>query len=188
MLFAQEKKPKYDRKEEVLFDGKRYKKYNNYVTMGGGYLISNIRDDAQKNIGFDFQFHIRRQQFQTGLNMSGPEFLSNNNIQFHSGYGLRFEKNRSNLSVYGGLTYFYGVLTVSDTAGIIPIYYQGVGAYFSAQAITKFTYDIGGGLELFGEYSKKQKIIGLKFILFFSGAYRGAKKNFNPNVRSENNK
>jgi len=40
------------------------------------------------------------------------------------------------------------------------------------------------GAELFGEVNYKQNLIGIKFIAFFSGAYRGAKKKVNPNVRT----
>ncbi|MBK9285528.1 MAG: hypothetical protein IPM51_14600 [Sphingobacteriaceae bacterium] len=164
-----------------------YRKYNNYATFGAGYLSSSRRSDISKTIGIDFQFHIRREQFQIGMNMSGPEFLSNNNLQGHFGYGWRKEKNKSNIAVFGGLSYYTGVLAIEDTAlGIIPYYYEGFGLYASAQFITKFTYDIGMGIEGFGELSPGQSSIGIKFILFFSGAYRGPKKNYNVNVRSEN--
>ncbi len=160
--------------------------------MGGGYLISNLRDDAQRNIGFDFHFHIRRQYFQAGAFMSGTNFGSNNNLQFHGGYGLRRERNKNNLAIFGGVSYYTGVYAVPDTSqgpdGTAPFYYQGAGAYFSAQAVTKLTYDIGIGVEFFGELSKKQNVLGFKFILFFSGAYRGRKNNFNPHVHSENKK
>jgi len=124
-----------------------------------------------------------------GGQMSGYEFLGNSNSQVHIGYGLRREKNTRNFSVFTGLTYFTGVLSVPDSIlGFIPAYYQGMGIYASGQVIFKFKYDIGVGVEVFGEYSVTQQILGLKFIMFFSSAYKGPKKNFNPNVRSENKK
>lgn len=182
-------KVKYDRKEEILCDLKRYRKYNNYLTLGAGFLKSSIRNDLEKAIALDYHFHIRRQYFQAGVLMSGEQFTSNNNVQGHFGYGLRKEKNRSNLAVFGGLTYFTGVITVEDTAyGFIPEYYQGFGVYLSAQAITKVSYDIGFGAEAFAEYNPRQSIFGIKFVLFFSGAYTGPKKNYNPHVRPENRK
>jgi len=157
--------------------------------MGGGALASSFRSDIQENIGFDYNFHIRRKYMQIGILMSGDRFLSNNNIEAHIGYGLRKETKQANLSVYGGITYFTGVIGIPDSAqGSIPFYYQGIGAYFSAQAIKKITYDIGLGVEFFGEYNHTQRILGFKFVLFFSGSYRGLKKNYNPNVRSENKK
>lgn len=182
-------KEKYDRKEEIIYDGKLYRKYNNYATFGAGYLGTSNRKDISKNIGVDFQFHIRRQHFQAGLNMSGSEFMSNNNVQGHLGYGFRKEKNTVNYAVVAGLSFFYGVLAIEDsTYGTIPYYYSSPGVYFSAQAVTKFTYDIGIGIEGFGEYSPEQRTLGIKFILFFSGSYRGPKKNFNPHVKAENRK
>jgi hypothetical protein len=68
------------------------------------------------------------------------------------------------------------------------LYYDGWGLYLSAQAVKKLMYDIGIGIEAFGEVSEYQNSAGIKFILFFSGAYMGPKKNYNPHVRSENSK
>lgn len=121
--------------------------------------------------------------------MSGEEFLSNNNIEGHLGYGLRKETTKFNFAAYGGATYYTGVVGRTDSVGNpIPQYYSGVGFYVCGQAVTKLTYDIGLGLEVFGQASKFQSMAGLKIMLFFSGAYRGLKKNFNPHVRSENRK
>lgn len=176
--------PPYFRKEEIIADGKRYRKHNNYLTAGPGYMTSSIRKTVQKAVGIDFQFHIRREHFQAGVLMSGEEFLSNNNIQLHLGYGYRREKTSSNLAAFVGPTYFSGV---EGTPGVTAAsFYSGFGAYACVQAITKFTYDIGFGLEAFGEISRKQKMAGIKAVFFFSGAYRGLKRNYNPNVRSEN--
>lgn len=171
---GKEGKPRYNRKEEVLYDGKRYRVHNNYLTAGGGFAMASNRKDVQKAVAVDFQFHIRRQHFQAGVMMAGDAFLSNNHVQAHVGYGFRREKRTSNFAIFAGPTYFTGV---EGTPGItLPQFYDGFGAYASAQAITKFTYDIGFGVELFGEINYKQTIGGLKFIFFFSGAYRGTKK------------
>src|SRR4051812_31200796 len=88
---AQEKpplsaRPKYDRKEEIIYSGKRYRIHNNYMTIGAGILTSSIRTGSQKALGIDLQFHIRRQHFQTGVLMSGPAFGDNNNVQGHLCY------------------------------------------------------------------------------------------------------
>jgi len=182
---VKKERPGYDRKEEIIYDGKRYRIHNSYLSIGGGFLQSSIRASLQKTLGMDFQFPIRRMHYQVGLMMSGEEFASNNNIQGHVCYGLRKERNRSNLAVFFGPSYSTGV---EGDATSSPRFYQGFGGYVSIQAVTKFTYDIGFGAELFGEISAKQNILGLKFIAFFSGAYRGGKRNFNPHVRSENSK
>jgi hypothetical protein len=178
-------KPAYDRKEEIIFDGKRYRIHNNYLTFGIGLLQSNIRNQSQKTAGVDFQFHLKKQHFQAGAMMSGDDLFGNNNTQFHCGYGYRREKNTSNVAIYAGPTYFTGV---EGAAGAPASFYDGFGVYLSAQAIYKVKYDIGLGLEFFGDVSYKQVMSGLKIIVFFSGSYRGLKKNYNPNVRSESGK
>lgn len=175
-------KPPFDRKEEILYDNKRYRIHNNYITLGAGYNVSSIREDVQQSVNADFQFHIRRHQFQFGAMMSGQEFFSNNNTQLHLGYGLRKETNTANLAVFGGPTYFTGV---QGSVGQPATFYDGFGVYVCGQAVYKLTYDIGIGVELFVETSYKQSIGGVKFIAFFSGAYRGVKKKFNPNVKSQ---
>ncbi|MBI2721856.1 MAG: hypothetical protein HYX39_06745 [Bacteroidetes bacterium] len=183
------KQPEYDRKEEILNEGKRYRLHNNYLTFGGGILQTSLRTSEQKALGVDFHFHIKRQYFQAGIIMSGEQFLSNNNIQAHLGYGLRKETPKINLAAFAGLSYYTGVIGGLDTSGkSVAVYYAAPGLYISGQAITKLSYDIGIGLEIFGEVSKFQAIAGFKIILFFSGAYRGLKKNYNPHVRAENNK
>ncbi len=116
--------------------------------------------------------------------MSGEEFLSNNNVQLHFGYGIREEKNSTNVCIYGGPSVFTGV---EGTPGLTAAtYYEGVGAYFCFQSVIKIKYDIGLGIDVFAELSKKQKLGGLKFIFFFSGAYQGLKGNYNPHVKAEN--
>lgn len=169
----------------MLYDGKRYRIHNNYLTLGGGFLSSSIRPAGQKAVGADFHFHVRRQNFQVGTIMSGDQFLSNNNIQFHAAYGLRRERNMTNLAAYIGPSFFTGV---QGTPGVTdPTFYNGWGAYICLQAVSKFVaYDIGLGGELFAEFSEKQNIFGFKIVAFFSGSYRGVKRNYNPNVRAEN--
>lgn len=179
-------RPKFNRKEEVIYDNKRYRKYNNYLTAGGGFAYASNRVGVQRAIGADFQFHIRRQQFQIGGLMSGEAFLSNNHVQAHVGYGLRRERNTTNLAAYIGPTWFTGV---EGTPGVtIPVFYTGFGGYACVQAVSKFTYDIGIGAELFGEVNFRQTQVGLKFILFFSGAYRGNKTSYSPNPEFQNRK
>ena len=175
-------KPVYNRKEEIIHDNKRYRVHNNYLTLGGGFLGSSIREDMQLSVNADFQFHIRRQHFQFGGMMSGQKFLSNNNTQVHLGYGIRQEGITRNLAAFAGPTYFTGV---TGYAGQQPEYYDGWGFYLCGQAAYKFAYDIGVGLELFFETSQKQTLGGLKFFAFFSGAYRGIKKRgpVNPNTQ-----
>jgi len=118
--------------------------------------------------------------------MSGVEFLSNNNISGHFGYGFRKETTRANYAVYVGPNYFTGVYAVPDSGNTFkPKFYTGLGGYVCAQAVKKFTYDIGGGIEVYLEANKTQIMGGLKFIIFFSNSYRGLKRNYNPNVKQK---
>lgn len=183
-------KPDYRKNEEIIFDGKRYRIHNNYVTLGGGVSLSSIRHGQQRTAGADFHFHIRRQYFQTGVLLSGYQFFANNHFQFHACYGYRKESLTSNFAVYGGPTFYQGGELIP---GQRERYYGGIGLYLSAQAVHKITYDVGAGVEIFadigfrhGRSGREQALAGVKFIVFFSGSYRGPKRNYNPNVRSEN--
>lgn len=181
-ILVPKEQPPYDRKEEIIFENKRYRIHNNFITLGGGYLGSSIREDVQRCVNADFQFHIRLHHFQIGAMMSGEEFLSNNNTQVHLGYGLRRENNGSNLAAFIGPTYFTGV---QGAVGQPAVFYDGFGLYVCGQAIYKLAYDIGLGVELFLETGQKYTQGGIKFVAYFSGAYRGAKKKFNPHVKSQ---
>lgn len=179
------KKPKYYRKEEIIFEAKRYRLYNNYMTFGPMIGTSTIREETQKGIGLDFNWHIRRQYFQTGVMMSGLDFGNNNNVGAHIGYGHRVETNYFNVAGFVGPSFNYGV--EGNVSGF-PEFYSTYGLYLSGQVVAKFMYDMGVGLEVYGDISYKQTIFGIKIIAFFSGAYKGPKKNINPNVRAENPK
>ena len=79
-----------------------------------------------------------------------------------------------------------GVEAIADSVqGTVPRLYDGIGLYGCMQGIYKITYDIGLGAELFGEFSARQSLGGIKLIVFFSSAYVGPKKNYNPNVRKQ---
>lgn len=178
--------PEYYRKEEILLYGKRYRIHNNYLSFGPGFMSSTIRSTSQKGLGVDFNFHIRRQYFQAGALMSGETIGSNNHLQAHICYGYRKETKTSNLAFYAGPNYYSGVITQTDPQlGVYPTYYSGYGVYVCAQGIYKLAFDIGIGSEVFAELSSRQNMFGVKVIAFFSGAYVGKKKNYNPNVRTE---
>lgn len=184
--FSQKDTLPYFRKEEIIHQGKLYRRYNNYLTAGAGFSYSGLRKKSQNNIGIDFHFHIKRQYFKAGMLMSGNEFLSNNNLVFHLGYGYRKETSKINFHAFIGPSYFTGVYGVQDTSGFFnPVFYEGIGAYISCGIVKKITYDIGLGIEGFSEINKFQIHSGIKFILFFSGSYRGLKRNINPNVRKK---
>lgn len=179
-FFAQKKDTiPFNRKEEIVYDDKRYRKYNNYLSFGMGKGISDIRRLDQNFINVDYQFHLQREYFQAGLFMSGDDFLRNNNIQGHICYGIRREGNKYNFAGFIGPSYSYFVTGKTDTAGVTtPVINNILGGYLSLQGIYKIKYDVGIGLELFADVSTLQRMAGVRVILFFSGAYRGVYRGF----------
>lgn len=183
--FAQKDTAAYNRKEEIVYDSKRYRKYNNYLTFGVGKGFVDIRRLDQSYINVDFQFHLQREYFQLGMFMSGDDFLRNNNIQGHLGYGKRYEKEKYNLAGYIGPSYSYFVTGKTDTAGFTtPIVNNVLGGYICLQAVYKIKYDVGAGVEIFADISSLQKMVGGRLILYFSGAYRGVKRGFKTKPKS----
>lgn len=178
-FYAQKDTLPYNKKAEIIYDGKRYRKYNNYLTFGAGKNYSDVRRLLQSCINIDFQFHLQREYFQLGLFMSGDDYLRNNNIQGHLCYGYRYEREKYNLAGFIGPSYSYFVTAFTDTSGITsPVINNTMGGYVCIQGVYKVKYDVGIGLELFGDFSPLQKIAGVKLIVFFSGAYRGVKRGF----------
>ena len=174
----------YNRKQEIMFDGKRFRVYNNYLSGGIGAGFSSVRPKLQDLIGIDFQFHLTRQYFQIGFLMSGDQLLSNNNIQGHVGYGIRRENNHFNFAAFVGPSYSYFVTAKADTAGINhPVINKTIGAYICVQGIYKFKYDVGIGIELFADLSPLQQMYGGKIVIYFSSAYRGEKRGYKPNKK-----
>ncbi|MBS1651366.1 MAG: hypothetical protein JSU07_05070 [Bacteroidetes bacterium] len=176
----------YYRKEEIIYNNKRYRIYNNYLTLGAGYANSSFRNDIQKTINVDFNFHIRKLYFQSSFMISGSDFLGTSDIELKGGVGYRKEQVKNNMAAYVGAGYSTGAYAVPDpnnpgyTMGAI---YEAPLIYACASYVYKLEYDIGAGLELFTSYSTRQFMFGGKLILYFSGAYRGPKKTINKYVR-----
>jgi hypothetical protein len=117
--------------------------------------------------------------------MSGINFGDNNHVSAHVGYGYRREGNTYLIGGYIGPSYSYGV---EGNVGTVATFYNSYGVYAAAHIISKFIFDMGVGAEVFADISTKQSIFGVKLVAFFSGAYKGLKRNYNPNVRAENPK
>ena len=171
----------FNRKKEIIYDGKRYRVYNSYLSFGAGLAYSDVRSKEQRCINADFQFHLTKEYFQVGFFMSGDEFLRNTNLQGHICYGKRYEKELFNLAAFVGPSYSYFVTGSTDTSGIFRVRsHETVGGYICLQGVYKIKYDVGIGLELFADISAQQKIAGARVILYFSGAYRGEKRGYKP--------
>lgn len=173
----------FNAKEEISFDGKRYRVYNNWLSIGPGvgYNQHWHKDEKdERNLGVDYSFHIQEKYFRLGSFMSGSDFLAANNYNFHLQYGLRKETEKYNLSAFLGPSYSYFKRPLSDTvefgySNIINKIYSEFGVYGCVEAIYKVKYDVGLGGQVFCDYNKVQLVYGVRLVAYFSSSYRGIK-------------
>jgi hypothetical protein len=175
----QAEKSDFDSKQEIVFDGKRYRVWHNYLTAGvlPGGSISNVIPTSQTCAGLDFNFHIRKEYFQFGALLSGNVFGDWNNSGVHLCWGKKIEKERYLFAAYGGVDYslFYPWAKDSVPARFTSPAKSQVGAYVSIQNFWKIKYDVGMGCNIFASYNQKQYLIGARIELLFSSAFRGDK-------------
>ena len=171
-LFAQKEDSIYDPKKEIVINNNRFKVYNCWISGGAGWAQNFTTGRSKFNLGTDFNFHIKQEYFQLGTFFSGFYFGKYDNYNFHFCYGKRLENEKINVASFGGLSFSHGY-TKRDTDFY---YYNDPSLYVSAQLIKKLTYDVGGGIEIFGELSLRQFLGGFRFIIYFSGAYKGKSK------------
>ncbi len=157
-----------------VINNKVFKYYNNWLTLGGG-AQQNLRYNYKLGFagGVDFNFHLSQHYFQLGTTITGERFGFYNNYQFHLGYGKRFENKDFHAAGFIGPSYSTGYGKVGDTVYTRP--YKQFGLYGQIEIAKKITYDVGVGAALFADYNSEQSIIGLRFLLYFSGAYKGKK-------------
>ncbi|MFL5754225.1 MAG: hypothetical protein ACJ76F_12505 [Bacteroidia bacterium] len=173
----------YNPKKEVTFDGKRYRVYNNYLTIGAGQAHSSYAG-TQFVGALDFNFHLQKYYFQTGGMLSGDHFGLYNNVQAHLCLGKRFEQNRYNIAGYLGVSYSSTNRSYEDSV-IHAVYIKKPGFYACVQTTYKYKYDLGIGLAFFADFNDAQSIYGLRLELFFSGAYRRAVKGKEQNLNQK---
>lgn len=172
-------KDEYSRKREIKLDGKKYRIYSNYVTAGAGKAYNSLWEDLLFVPAVDFNFHIRKAYFQMGGLLQGQSFGNNQQIQMHGCAGYHYESYKYFWAAYGGLAYDHGYYpyTYKDAAGKDSVKtlktISEVGLYVAVQAFYKLKFDYGFGLTAFADVNQKQSSFGLRFELFFSGAYRG---------------
>lgn len=179
-IYAQPK-GQFDRKKEITYDGKRYKVFNNYLTIGGGTEYNSFLQNTNLNLGGDLNYHISNIYFQSGFFLAGNRFGNWNHAQLHTAIGKRFEMTKVNLAGYLG-----GSISSINR----PIYDSVIGEYRSnsihpfglhatAQFTYKFKYDVGIGFALFADINKAQSVYGIRLELYFSSAFKGYRKSEN---------
>lgn len=174
-------KEPFDRKKEIKLDGKKYRIYNNYVTLGVGKGYNTIWDQAWFATAADFNFHIQKAYFQSGFMVQGPSFYNRQQVQLHLAGGYRKESYKYFWAAFGGLSYTNGYYPLmlkgvngKDSAyANPPPLMSEVGLYAAVQLFYKVKFDYGIGLTIFGDVNEKQSMVGARIELFFSGAYRG---------------
>lgn len=173
----------FNPKEEISYDGKRYRVYNNWLSVGAGANFNShwVHDEKdEKNIAVDYSFHIKQYYFRLGGFMSGRDFNQKNNYSAHACAGLRKETTKYNLSAFVGPSFSYFRRPLSDSTEfglqkVLDNAYSRIGGYITLEAVYKIKYDVGIGGQLFCDYNEVQTIYGVRLIAYFSGAYRGIK-------------
>lgn len=160
-----------------VVDNNKFQYYNNWLCVGGG-VQQNLT--YKRDLGFvgavDFNFHIKRNYFQAGALLSGSSFARYNNYQIRLGYVRRYEDRDFHFAAAMGATYSTGFqIEPVDSVTNITRYYSQPGLFLQGEVVKKITYDVGIGACLFVDWNKEQSIAGLRFVLYFSGAYTGKK-------------
>lgn len=156
-----------------VLNNKKLKYYNSWLTAGAG-IQQNLTYKRKYGFsgGVDFNFHLSHHYFQLGTVITGEKFGSYDNYNFHFGYGKRFEDKDLHAAAFVGISYSSGYAKV-DSTGRYERHYKEPGIYIEGQVIKKLTYDVGVGVSVFGDYNQEQGIVGGRFIIYFSGAYKG---------------
>lgn len=176
LYFAQSDTAKFNRKQEIIFDGKRYRIHNSWLSVGIGPNYNTKWSKDEKNTAVDFSFYIKQNYFRIGGFMSGTDFTAANNYSFHLCFGFRKETEKYNLSAFIGPSTSYLRRPLSDSANYnLARVYNAIGGYAVIEAVYKFKYDIGLGGQIFCDYNQVQMIYGVRLLVYFSGAYRGIK-------------
>jgi len=177
--YAQKDTATFNRKKEVVFDNKRYRVYNSWLSAGAGISYNTKWPKDERNTGVDFSFYIKDQIFRIGAFASGADFHAINNYNLHLCYGYRKESGKFNVSAFLGPSYSYFKRPLKDSLDYdLSKTYNAFGVYAVIEGVYKVKYDIGIGAQLFCDYNPKQMIYGVRFIAYFSGAYRGLKRGY----------
>lgn len=181
LCFAQTDTVQYDPKKEIAYDGKRYRVYNNWLSVGAGAGYNTKWPKDEKNLGADFSFHVKEHYLRLGGFLSGADYTAANNYSFHFCYVFRKEGEKYNLSAAIGPSTSNFRRPLSDSSNYnLATVYNKVGGFAALEAVYKFKYDVGIGGQIFCDYNEVQMVYGVRLIVYFSGAYRGIKHGYVP--------
>lgn len=160
-----------------VIDNNKFQYFNNWMTVGGG-VQQNL--SYKRPLGFvgavDVNFHVKKNYFQVGALLSGKNFANYNNYEIKVGFVKRFEDKDNHFAFATGLTYSQGFQTIQiDSVTSTYRSYSQPGWYIQGEVVKKITYDVGIGACLFADWNKEQSMMGVRFFMYFSGAYTGKK-------------
>ena len=166
--------PKPVWKRDTVIAGNVFKIYSNWINIGLGLLRNPTIPRTHITAGVDLNFHITNQYFQVGAMLAGEGYGIYSTSELHLCYGKRTENRKYNCDFFGGLS--YSTFNAFSNGNYATEPSKEIGVYGMAQAIRKITYDVGIGISAFAEINSKQSMFGLRLDLYFSGAYKGKKK------------
>ena len=168
ICFAQKDTAAFNPKKEIVYDGKRYRVYNSWLSVGAGANYNSKWPKDEKNTAADFSFNIKQHYLRLGGFMSGTDFTAANNYSFHLCYGFRKEAEKYNLSAFIGpsTSYFRRPLKDSTTHNLSKVY-NAIGGYAVIEAVYKLKYDVGIGGQIFCDYNPVQMVYGVRLIVYY---------------------
>lgn len=175
----------FNPKKEVVFNDKRFRVWNNWISGGAGPMFHTNNPRTQLALGVNFNFHIKHYYFRIGGMFSGDRFGSWNNLQGHIGWiPLRRDNEHAHQAIVAGVSYSTGYRFVyaGHYDNLNP--YARAGVYAEYQYVRKINYDFGIGGALFADVNSQNTLIGLRIDVYFSGAYRGYVRGKEPPKRN----
>lgn len=162
-----------DDNEAFIQDNAIYKPNSNWVTLAVGYGYNPFIkvDELAGSIVFHASFN--KINLMAGYYLFTDESFTSRSkhsmTNFNFGAGYRKETLKTNFAAFAGPLYAFGNKKIHDTQ-----YYrfQGPGFFIEAEYTYKIYYDIGIGISAFYNFSSYYQVVGLKLLVYFSGAFK----------------
>ena len=179
--------------EDTVIQNKIYHPYANYLLVSYGVGF-NFREHNSEQAGSVFYtFRFKKNFFRVGYSVVSRNFVLSRTLQKLNDvallYGKRIETPTANFSFFAGITYSYGTYfyfySPDDKNTKVYMMFRKPGLYAELELTKKIFYDIGAGVSIFGTFNNAYKdyyslsnssfygAVGIKFNVYFSGAYKG---------------
>ncbi len=173
--------------EEIIIENKIYKPGSNWLSIGAGLSYNFDRVKIERDINVSYHQRIKNHHFNIGYHTSREEsflYISSQRLNdLYLGYGWRWEKQKTQQSLFLGTSYSWGgsfhhneTTTIdSVTIELVPFYRYFVepGLYVNYCLTYKFYYDLGLSANFFVSANQYYQVAGIRFSVYFSGAYKG---------------